>query len=332
MLDNLLFTCNALLPILLLIVLGYVLKKFKFFSPEFLKMANKLCFRVFIPCLLFYNVYCISDLGNFNWGFIAFVVIAIVLLFLVGMVIGILSSKDGKQQSVIHQCVFRTNYAIIGIPLAALLATDSGEAVALAAVVSAFSIPLFNLFAVIALSIYDKDPESNKHVSIKKILLNIIKNPLIIAVVLGLITLLIRNGLTSANIDFTIKDNIPFLYKTLEMAKGVASPLALVILGGGFTFAAVSKLKKQIIIGVSARLVVVPIVCLTIAYLLGYRGTEFPALIGLFATPVAVSSVPMASEMNQDDELAGQLVVWTSLLSSLSLFIIILIAKSIGAL
>ncbi|MDD6226995.1 MAG: AEC family transporter, partial [Bacilli bacterium] len=65
-------------------------------------------------------------------------------------------------------------------------------------------------------------------------------------------------------------------------------------------------------------------------YFIGFRGNEFPALIALFGTPVAVSSAPMSAEMGNDDELAGQLVVWTSIFSASSLFVMILICAQIG--
>ena len=70
---------------------------------------------------------------------------------------------------------------------------------------------------------------------------------------------------------------------------------------------------------------------LVIAYFLGFKGsTQFAILIALFATPIAVSSAPMAAQMGQDEELAGQIVVWTSALSAFSLFVIIMICASIG--
>ena len=101
-------------------------------------------------------------------------------------------------------------------------------------------------------------------------------------------------------------------------------------MGGGFTFSAISRLKYQITLATIMRIIVVPVSALTIACLLGFNKLYFPALIALFGTPVAVSSVPMTQEMNSDAELAGQLVVWTSILSSITLFLIILTCSMVG--
>lgn len=111
----------------------------------------------------------------------------------------------------------------------------------------------------------------------------------------------------------------------------MATPLALLVLGGRFEFKAVKSLWKQLVLAVSMRLVVAPAIFLLIAYFIGFKGsTQFAILIALFASPIAVSSAPMAAQMKQDEELAGQIVVWTSALSAFSLFAIIMICASIG--
>ncbi len=339
-LDNLAFTCNAVLPIILLILIGYFLKRIKLLPDNFWKMANKLCFKLCLPAMLFINIYNVSDISGIakQWRIVLYCVIAIVLIFFIGLLFVIIFVKDSKQKGVVLQCVFRSNFAIIGVSLAESLSNGSSEPVALAAVISAISIPLFNVLAIISLSIFIKD-ENNSKVSAKDIVLKIIKNPLIIGVFLGIVALGIR-ALLSINREtplFTIKSNLPFLYTTINYLKQMASPLALIALGGDFTFSAVSRLKKQIIYGVVGRVIFTPLVCLTIVYLINKNNLLnvdnsvcFPALIALFGTPVATSSAPMASEMGNDEELAGQLVVWTSVVSVFSLFAIIFTCSSMG--
>lgn len=330
MLDNLWFTVNALLPIIILIALGYFLKRINFLTKEFASGLNKIVFRVFLPILLFANVYDIDSISNIDWKIVIYAVCAILATVILGFIVAKIFISENKQRSVIHQATFRSNYAIIGIPLATMLAGGDSQAVATASVISAIGIPIFNICAVIALSMYDKTEENKT--DYKKILINICKNPLIIGVLLGIVVLGIRYLFTLGGIGFTIENNIPFIYTSIKWAAAVASPLALVALGGQFTFSAIARLKKQIIVGVVSRSILVPVICLTVAYFLDFGADDFPALIALFGTPVAVSSVPMAAEMGQDDELAGQIVVWTSILSAVTLFIIIFIAKSLGVL
>ena len=185
LLDSFLMACDAVLPIVLLVALGYILKKIKVIKGEFQKTCNNFCFRILIPILLFKNVYDIEDLGKLkDYGlFILYVVLFIFMLFVIGFLFVKFCIKDDKQKGVMHQAFYRSNYAIIGTALAAFISESLGlggesEIVAIAALVAAVSIPFFNMFAVISLTIFDKT--NGEKINIKKLLLNIIKNPLII--------------------------------------------------------------------------------------------------------------------------------------------------------
>ena len=147
--ENLLFTLTAILPIILPILLGYFLKRLHFFKEGFLTEVNKLVFRILIPILLFSNLY-LADLSEINWAFVGFSAAAILVLFLIGLVV-VLFIPNRKQKGVILQATFRSNYAIIGIPLATLLGGEVAGAEA--SVIAAVSVPLFNMLAVIALNI-----------------------------------------------------------------------------------------------------------------------------------------------------------------------------------
>ena len=157
MLDKLLFTCNAVLPLILVILLGYVIKRIKLLPDEFFKAANKLCFRIRLPVLLFYNIYNVESLSDVikYWKVILFSAIGIASLFFIGLIIALLFIKDNRQKGVVLQSAFRSNYAYIGIPLAASLATGefASDVVGLASIVSVVSVPMFNILAIVALSI-----------------------------------------------------------------------------------------------------------------------------------------------------------------------------------
>jgi len=336
--ESLIFTLNAVLPIVLLIVVGYIVKLLKIFPDDFWPKLNKLCFRLLLPMLLFKNIYDIEDISQMAdyWKVILFSVLVIVGIFFIGLLIVIFFIKDPKQKGVILQCIFRSNYAIIGIGLIELLASnftssDKQLAIGIGAVISAISIPIFNVLAIISLSLFVH--EEGKKISVKDIIIKICKNPLIIAVLTGILFLLFRL-LIPVNEEgikvFSIKNNITFLYTSIKWLAQSASPIALIALGGAFSFSAVAKLKYKIILGTTIRVVIVPLIALVLAYLFKFDKVYFPALIALFGTPVAVSSAPMTQEMGSDVELAGQLVVWTSISSAFTLFIIVLICSSIG--
>ncbi len=329
------FALNAILPIIILFAFGYFLKHIKFFNDIFFSQLNKYIFRIALPVLIFYNIFKVNNLSNINWMVIGFAVGSLLTIYLLALVFVLLFVKDNKQKGVILQGAFRSNFALIGLPLAEAL--GNAESLEVISVLFAFAIPLSNILAVISLSMFQKNDQGK--VDPKALLLNVIKNPLIHGVFLGLIVVAIRSFIpldTTGNLVFSIENDLPFLFKVMTWLAGTASPLALIALGGQFEISVVKKLKVQIIQGTLWRIVVAPALVLTVAYFLSLKYQQFdntfPALVALFVSPVAVSSVIMAYEMDNDDQLAGQLVVWTSIGSILSLFIIIVVLRSLSIL
>ena len=329
---------NAVLPILLLILLGYFLKKRKFLSGDFLKIGNKLVFRVCLPAMLFINVYDIDSFASIHWDMVIYCMAAVLGIFILGLVTALVGTPVPERKGVLLQCTFRSNFAIIGLPLAGALGGD--EAMAVAAVVSAFTIPLFNILGVISLSMFVEKSGDGKH-SVKKVMLGILKNPLIIGVLLGMLCLVIRAVQTRflGSPVFTMKNQVYFLYKVLSNLKSIASPLALIVLGGQFEFSAVRGLRREILIGTFWRVILAPVLGIGCALLLSkHTGVlqcgsgELPALIALFGSPVAVSSAIMAGEMKNDEQLATQLVVWTSICSIGTIFAQVCILMQAGIL
>jgi len=327
---------NAVLPIVLLILLGYYLRNRNFFDEKFLKTGNRLMFQICLPAMLFINVYDIPNLSAINWGLVWYCIGAVAFLFIGGLLISIVTTKEPDRKGVIWQCVFRSNFAIIGLPLTAALANDSAEAAA--AVLSAFTIPMFNIFAVIALSFFHREKGQQK-INWKKMILDILRNPLITGVVLGIAALVLRQiqETVIGRTCFALKSNLPFLYQTLNFLKSIASPLALIILGGSFVFDGARGRMREISVAVVSRLLLAPTIGIGGAYFLGNclglfscSGSEYAALIALFGTPVAVSSAVMAWEMHSDHQLATQLVVWTSVLSVFTIFLLVCVLMLIG--
>ena len=335
--DTLLFAINAIMPIILLILLGYFLKRKNFLDEQWFKKGNKMIFRVCLPAMLFINVYNIESFSQINWTAVLYSEIVIVLLFLLGIPLVKWLIPDDKQKGVVVQCIFRSNFGIIGLPLAAAL--GSSESLGIAAVLSAFSIPTFNVLATIAMTMFLKD--SGGKLDVKGMVKKIVTNPLNIGVATGLVVLAIRSFIpvnAAGQLVFSLKDSLPFVYKAVNNVSQICSPFALIILGGLFEFSAIKGRKKPIIIGTAARIFFAPLVGVGAVILLS-KFTDFqmdmaayPALLALFGSPMAVSSAVMAQEMDNDSVLAGQLVVWTSFFSIITLFVFILTLRTIGLL
>ena len=321
---DLIFAINATAPIVLMVVVGYFLKRLKMLDGNVARVLNKLVFRVFLPSMLFLNMYKIESLADVDFGFVWYTVIATVVLFVAAFGAVLLFTRENPKRGALLQSVFRANYALVGIPLATSLFGEEGAIAA--TVLSAFIIPVFNSLAVIGLSIFSSD----KKPSVKKILIGIVKNPLIQAIALGFVALGIRAIFVKVGVAFRLTDLVP-VYKTLSNLSSVATPLALLVLGAQFDFAAIPHLKRHIIFGVAARNLIVPVLGIGIAYFIGaFNGAHFATFVAVFCTPVAVSSVPMAQEMDADVSLAGQLVVWSTLFSALSIFLASYVLKLLG--
>lgn len=322
--SDILFAINATAPIVLIVLVGYFLKRVGLIDPTLAKAMNKLVFRVFLPAMLFLNMYKIESFADIDFTYVWYTLISTVILFLIAIPVVMAITKENPKRGALLQSVFRANYALVGIPLATSLFGEAGGI--MATVLSAFIIPVFNTLAVVGLCIFSSD----KKPSVKKVLVGIAKNPLIQSIALGFVVLGIRAIFVKLNIEFRLADVTP-IYKTLSNLSAVATPLSLVVLGAQFELSAIPELKKYISFGVLVRNLVVPFIGIGAAYLFGcFSGAHFATFVAVFCTPVAVSSVPMAQEMDADVSLAGQLVVWSTVFSAASIFLASYVLKALG--
>lgn len=325
--DSLIFAFNSVAPIIFTVAVGYVLKRLGMMTPDFSKKANKLVFRVFLPVMLFINIYGIESSDNIDLGYVFYAIAILLVIFALAIPTVILLTKKKTCRGALMQGIFRSNYALIGIPLASSLFPENGAAVA--TLLSAFLVPCFNILAVIALSIFNNNGEKP---NFKKVLVGIAKNPLILSIAAGGVALLIRTMLVAGGISFRISE-IPAIWNTMKNLSSIATPVALLVLGAQFEFSAIKSLKREIISGIILRSIIVPIIGIGTAYALfgnSFGGAQFAALVAAFCTPIAVSSVPMAQEMGADTELAGQLVVFTTISSAVTVFVASAILRFVG--
>lgn len=338
MLGNIFMTAvNAVFPIVLIILVGYCLKQTGFLSKEFIKTGSKLVFKLLLPAMLFTNVYEINGMEDVSWDILLFCIAMIFIIFLVGLGVTVLTTKDPGRRGALWQGSFRSNFAIIGLPLASALGGDVATAVA--AVVVTVAIPMFNILSVVALSVFVPQSGANK-LTFKGVIRDIVHNPMTMAVFAGLFCLLVRwlQNLWFGHVVFALNGQTEFLYKVVKYLATVCSPFALLVLGAQCEFSAVKGMFKEITAGVLVRLVIAPVLCIGGAILLDSLGViscgpnEFPALVAVFGSPTAVSGAIMAAEMKNDEQLATQLVMWTSIVSVVTIFSIVSILMGMGLL
>jgi predicted permease len=232
----------------------------------------------------------------------------VIILFLILYLIVPLIEKDNKKRGALLQGLFRSNFVIFGLPITESL--FGSEKVGVAALLIAIVVPLFNVLSVLALETF-RGGKPN----FKKIFIGIIKNPLIIASCLGILTLILK-----------VKIPTP-VEKTINDISKLATPLSLLLLGATFKFDEIKKYRKQTTIAVLGKTILVPCIMLPICIMFGYRGVELTTLMIIFAAPTAISSFTMAQQMDSDSELAGQIVVFTSAFCVLTVFMWIFTLK-----
>lgn len=309
--DNLILSFNVVLPIFLCILLGYFLRRIRMVDTPSLNVMNKLCFKVFLPIYLFNNIATTNLAAAFNGKLLATAYLGVTAQFILLMLLIPRLEKENPRRGVLIQAMFRSNFALFGLPLA--LSLCGTEKVGPTSILVGFTVPLFNILAVVSLESFRGGKPS-----IKKMAKGIATNPLIIASLLGIAFNLL---------DFTLPSAVQ---KSVNDLGGVATPLSLVALGGSFTVSKVKEYKKQLTIGVLGRLVFSPLIMVSAGILLGFRNELLIPLLIMSGAPTAVSSFPMAQQMDGDGELAAGLVVFTSALAILSMFLWIFVLKQIG--
>ena len=324
MFSDFLYAFNGVMPIFVVSLIGYILRQKNFLNDEFVKVADRLVFRVMLPCLLFTKVAYINitDMSKQDFGVIVFCVVAAILLTMLLCFVVPIFIKDKAKVGAFIQGVFRSNVAFLGVPFAINLFGDEGGV--LASMVLAAVVPVYNVLAVSVLCIFNPVKDGEKTGVLKRIgdiLLGVIKNPLIIAIVLALPFSI-----------FGIADYIPdFVDGSIDFFAKASTTLALVTIGASFEL---SKLRGRV--GLAAvvtllKTVVLPSVFMTFThFVLGFNGVHLGIVLIVFGTPTAISSYIMAKNMNADASLANQIVLMSTLCSMFTIFIFSFILRTLG--
>ena len=279
--ENLILSFNVVAPLFFMMVLGYFLKYIKMYDQHTLDIMNKVVFKVFLPVLLFYNVYT-TDLGTaVDIRLILYAASGVLILFFLLVLIVPRLEKENPKRGVLIQGVFRSNFVIFGIPVATSIYGEGN--VGTTAMLIATIVPLFNVLAVISLEIF-----RDSQINVKKITKGVITNPLIIAAVIGIIFLLIGIQLPSSVLS-TVKD-----------ISKMATPLGLILLGASFSFSDIKKYLNKTIIVTITKLIVVPAIMIPLSVFLGFRGIALLTLTIIYGAPTGVSTFQMAKQMDGD--------------------------------
>lgn len=310
--ENLQICLRAVLPLFLIMGVGYAAKSLHAIDRSDVPKLNKLAFRYFMPVMLFYNLYT-SDLQHaIQPAALLYTLIGVLLVYGISLGYVLLTEKEPLKKGVKIQAIYRSNTAIVGIPLAAALVgegSDLGPVVLMVATV----VPLFNVLAVITLETFN-----GHRPPVKKLVLDILKNPLIIGSVAGLLTLM-----SGIRLPYVIES-------TVKQISAATNPLLLFLLGAFFEFKGLRRYTRDLVEICLIRLIIIPALFLTPAMLLGFRSGAFAGMIAIFASSTAINSFTMTQQMGGNAELAGNIVVLTNALCPFTMFLWAFLFKTLG--
>lgn len=309
--NSLILAFNVVIPMMIYMLIGGLIKKGNILSEGSFKQFNETIFRVLLPLSLFFDVYESDLMTSVQPWLLALSAGAVVLIFAISWGIVPRLIRDKRDSVTVVQGIYRSNFVLFGTTISTSLCGERGAAVS--AALAMVIVPLFNILAVILFEV-----SRGGDVKPGRLLLQIVKNPLVDAGILGAVFNLSGIGIPS------------ILARPLMTLGDIASPLALLVLGGLLSFRSMAGHKSRLLSVVLLRLVVVPLVALPFFVLLGVRQEGLVALMTLFASPVAVSSVPMAQSMGGNGELAGEIVAVSSACSILTIFLFILTLSTLG--
>ena len=311
MLQALSIAFHAIVPLFLIIAVGYTVKRLGWIGPEEVRRFNKVTFYTFMPVMLFYNIYTSDFSQAVRLPYALFVVGAALGMVAVSFAVTLLAEKMPERRGVMIQAAFRSNFVLLGLPIAAELLPDSNLGVT--ALMVAIVVPIYNMMSVVVLEYFrGGKPRAGE------VLLAVVKNPLILGSVAGLLVQALHITLPEVLVSFAGKMN------------SAATPQILLLLGASFETREIARYKKELLVCVGLRLVVFPGALLTLSMLMGLRDIEFVTVLAMTAAPTAVNSFNMAQQLGGDSQLAGSAVVVSTAASFFTLFVWITLFKQLG--
>ncbi len=295
----------------LILMLGMLIRRSKIVPEDSFNQMNLMTFRFLMPCLLFYSVYAADINNSFQPRTIVFLLCWVMGWFILSYIVFAKAEPNPKNRGAYIQTAYRSNLAVIGVTLAQSMLGDSG--IATMAMAIAVIVPLFNVLAVITL-----ETCRGGVVSVRQMIINIMRNPLIWGCLVGILFLALGIKLPK-----TVEGVVAKIGTT-------ASTMMLITLGASIQLKGVMKNLRQVIFCDMLRLVISPVCALTVGILLGFRGDALGVILIAAASPTAAASYPMALACDSNYELTGQSVVTTSFFCSLTLFLWIFLLKQMG--
>lgn len=309
--SSLIIALNAVFPFLFYLTFGYLTRIIGIVDEAFMKKLNQMTFRMFFPLMMFYNLYNREAGQTFDVTLVTVSAASVLVLILILFLTVPRLVKENPRRGVLIQGIYRSNFVLFAIPLTENIFGHAGTAAA--SMLVAIIVPIYNVTAIILLE-YFRGGSIRPLALVRKVL----SNPLILGAVAGGAAIILHLRLPSC------------IETPVSQFSSMTTPLALFVLGGTLRFSSMRNNLKYLIPAVAAKLILLPAAALLTARALSFGPLETFIYFTIFATPTATASYPMASNMGGDGALAGEMVVLSTCLSVITIFLWVFFLKSQG--
>ncbi|MBQ9074505.1 MAG: AEC family transporter [Mogibacterium sp.] len=311
MLQNFILCFNAVLPSMIYLAIGIILRMNKVIDDRDVKRFTHIVFVALYPFIMFDNLYGknIGEHLDFKLG--AYALGFTILQFAVSWVFVFKTEKDNYDRGAMIQALLRSNFILMGFPIAMNLFGRGN--ITPVAIIMLLVIPFYNIATVVVFETF-----RGGKVDIKDMVKRILTNPIIDGGIAAAVVMLLH---------ITLPETIA---NTVTALSDCTSPIALILLGAGLNLKDFESDTKKVAICTFGKLVFFPAFGIAGAVLIGLRGVPLVSVTLMVAAPVALASYAMASSMGGNGRLAGELVVTTTLISCLTIPVWLFILRTAG--
>ena len=311
--DSLIYSLNATVPVFVVIVVGYLLKRIGWINQGFIEASNKINFKVTLPALLIQDMVNNNFMEKFELGYVIFCAVATTISILTMWFLARIFMKDKSIIGEFVQASYRSA-AVLGAAFILNIYSDTG----MVPLMIIGAVPLYNIFAVIILTVECPEKGAGQSKTLSSTLKGIATNPIILSIVAGVI-------LSVLNVHFP-----KMLDNTISNFSKMATPLALIAIGGSFEFGKALQKIKPAVIATVMKLVGWALVFLPIAIWLGYRDAKLMAIVIMLASPATPSCYIMSRSMHSEGTLTSSVIVLTTMCSAFTITAIIYSLRAMG--
>ncbi|MDO4474409.1 MAG: AEC family transporter [Eubacteriales bacterium] len=311
--QNLVFSLNATIPVFLMMILGYFFHKIGWIDDAFASKMNKFVFVVPLPALLFHDLAEVDFYEVWDTKFVLFCFGTTVISIMFAAALSCVW-KDKSIRGEFVQASYRSSAAILGIAFIQNIYGTSG----MAPLMIIGSVPLYNVMAVFVLSLLKPGQKRIDHAVMRKTLIGIAKNPIILGIAAGLLWSALRIPLPA------------ILSKTASSVGSMTTPMGLMAMGASFDFGKALEKKWPTVTAAFIKLIGFCAVFLPIAVHMGFQNEKLVAILVMLGSATTVTSYVMAKNMGHEGVLSSGTVMLTTLCSAFTLTFWLWLLRSLG--